>query len=244
LSFAIVKKNYLATVNSVLLYLLLLPIHPVTIHLHNTVGGRPLQLFGKVYYNRLGEPFRVNRLRYYISNIRVTDDDGVETILAGRSYLVDEAVPSSLTIKLESSISNIRSIKFIVGVDSALNVGSVQEGDLDPEKGMFWTWNSGYIYARLEGQSDSSHAPAHSFTWDIGGYRDPSNAIREVDLNLVGVNHGNVGVNGGVINIKAELLQWFDAVKPVSIAAHPVCHQPGALAMQIADNYAHMFSVE
>ena len=48
--------------------------------------------------------------------------------------------------------------------------------------GMFWTWNSGYIYARLEGQSDSAKAPAHRFTWDIGGYKAAANAAREIVL--------------------------------------------------------------
>jgi hypothetical protein len=45
------------------------------------------------------------------------------------------------------------------------------------------------------------------------------------------------------ICITADILKWFDGKSPVHLASSPVCHQPGALAMRIADNYSTMFSV-
>ncbi|HEY1201915.1 MAG TPA: MbnP family protein, partial [Niastella sp.] len=124
----------------------------------------------------------------------------------------------------------------IIGVDSALNVNGVQAGSLDPLNGMFWTWNSGYIFAKLEGKSDSSKAPAHSMQYDVGGFRTNKNAIRKVQLTLPSASTNYV--------IDVDLLKWFSGKHTIKVAQSPLCHQPGALAMQLADNYANMFTVE
>jgi hypothetical protein len=55
---------------------------------------------------------------------------------------------------------DITGIRFLLGVDSARNVSGIQTGALDPARGMFWTWNSGYVMAKIEGSSPSAHVPA------------------------------------------------------------------------------------
>jgi hypothetical protein len=225
--------------------------HPLMIRFRNCAGNRPLQLSGEIYYNSFGESFSVQQFKYYVSAIRVTgegggrDGDSVsgreegvgegreEELLLKEAHLVDESDSSSLVLYLSTDLTDIRAIRFVLGVDSLANTGGVQGGDLDPMLGMFWTWNTGYVYARLEGESDSAHSPAHRFTWDIGGYKDPSNALRTVNL--------DVG-SGKAICITADVLKWFDGKAPVHLAWSPVCHEPGALAMRIADNYSTMFS--
>ena len=219
--------------------------HTLMIRFRNCVGNRPLSLAGEIYSNSFGEPFSVQQVKYYISLVRVGagdergdlggngDGEGSE-VLMKEAHLVDEGDSSSLVLHLSTTLEKIRTISFVVGVDSLANTGGVQGGDLDPMLGMFWTWNTGYVYARLEGESDSAHAPAHRFTWDIGGYKGPSNALRTVTL--------EVGA-GKVITITADILKWFDGKSPVHLASSPVCHQPGVLAMRIADNYSTMFSV-
>jgi hypothetical protein len=243
--------------------------HPLMIRFRNCVGNRPLSLAGEIYYNSFGEPFSVQQVKYYISGIRVGDERGdrgrngfgeESEVILKEAHLVDEGDSSSLVLHLSTTLEKIRTISFVVGVDSLANTGGVQGGDLDPMLGMFWTWNTGYVYARLEGESDSAHAPAHRFTWDIGGYKDPSNALRTVTLEVGGGGSGGAerargdgargegrrldGAEAGkVIIITADILKWFDGKSPVHLASSPVCHQPGALAMRIADNYSTMFSV-
>jgi hypothetical protein len=137
-------------------------------------------------------------------------------------------------ITLPTEPRTFTSISFDIGVDSLTNTGPVKTGDLDPMLGMFWTWNTGYIYARLEGESDSAHAPAHRFTWDVGGYRP--NAKRTIALPL----DNKKPITD--IEITADLLKWFDGSHPIHLSQHPICHQPGDLAMQLADNYSTMFT--
>lgn len=240
--------------------------HPLMIRFRNCAGNRPLQLSGELYSNSFGESFSVQQFKYYVSAIRVTGEGGgdggsgrEEEVLLKEAHLVDEGDSSSLVVHLSTDLADIRRISFVVGVDSLANTGGVQGGDLDPMLGMFWTWNTGYVYARLEGESDSAHSPAHRFTWDIGGYKDPSNALRTVTLDVAA---GSGSMGGGVhgdgpgegerldgaggkkeICITADVLKWFDGKSPVHLAQTPICHQPGALAMRIADNYSTMFSV-
>ena len=206
-----------------------------TLHLKHWVGDKPLQLFDTVYLNNFGEPFTVSKFKYYISQLSVTDINNKQSTLSNQYFLVNEEDAESKNIQL-SATAPIRSISFWIGVDSARNVSRVQTGSLDPVNTMFWTWNSGYIFAKLEGRSDASHAPAHSFSWDVGGFKQGENALRKIVLVLEKPATGDITVN-------ANLLKWFDAAHVVKIAVSPVCHQPGQLAMQLADNYSRMFTI-
>ena len=210
----------------------------ITIRFKNWVGNKELTLFDTTYINPFGEPFVISKFRYYISHISFTDAANKEISLPDNYYLVNEADSLSKTIQLPAA-AGIKSISFLIGVDSARNVSGVQTGSLDPINGMFWTWNSGYVFAKLEGQSDSSHAPAHNFAWDVGGFRPHENALRKIKL-TVPASHSSTDKT---IVVNADVLKWFNAVHPLQISQSPVCHQPGNLAMQIADNYSTMFSV-
>ena len=44
--------------------------------------------------------------------------------------------------------------------------------------------------------------------------------------------------------IQADLLKWFNGENPLSIAANPICHVPGKLAKQIANNYQFQFRIK
>lgn len=209
--------------------------HPLIIKFVHFVGSLPLRLSTSSYTNCFDEPFTIEQCKYYVSDIRVIGDDAaVETVFPG-SHLVDAADSSSLILHLAGDIPRIVAVRFEIGVDSSINLAGVQNGDLDPMLGMFWTWNTGYIYAKLEGQSDSAHAPAHRFTWDVGGYRPGANAVREITLPL---QHPATNVT-----VCADLLSWFNGRHPIRLSRSPVCHQPGSLAMQLADNYSTMFSI-
>ncbi len=206
---------------------------------HHKVGGKDLVLFDETYTNAFNEPFSINKFRYYISNVEFVDKDGKKKILKDFYHLVDEADSASKRIIFNTSgLQQVVSIEFLLGVDSIKNTSGVQTGDLDPMKGMFWTWNSGYVYAKLEGQSDSSHAPLKYFNFDVGGYKPKENAVRKIKLNI---NIQSLPTRGIVIDV--DVSKWFNAVHPIHINQTPICHQPGDLAMQLADNYATMFSI-
>jgi hypothetical protein len=204
------------------------------------VGNQPLTLYTEVYKNQWNEPFTVNKFSYYMAHLQIVYDNGKKTYTYHKPYhLVVENDSTTKTLMLQKELKNITAIKFLIGVDSVQNTSGVQTDDLDPMKGMFWTWNTGYIYAKLEGQSDSSKAPAHYFSYHIGGYKYVENAARKIEL-AVSSNAQNAIEE---IIIEADILKWFYGTNEIKIIQEPICHQPGKLALAIADNYKNMFQV-
>jgi hypothetical protein len=209
----------------------------ISIQFQHKVGNADLQLFDSTYRNAFGEPFTVNRFRYYISHVALRDDNENIIDIKNDYHLIDEEDSMSKKILLHTSLKKITTLEFTIGVDSIKNISGVQTGDLDPSHGMFWTWNSGYIFAKLEGQSDSAHSPNHAFTYDIGGFKQKENALRKVVLVVPSNNDSNE------IIINVDILKWFQAKYDFKLSHTPYCHQPGKMAQQLADNYATMFSI-
>ena len=127
-------------------------------------------------------------------------------------------------------------IEFLLGVDSIRNVSGIQTGALDPAKGMFWTWNSGYIMAKLEGESPLANAAGNRFTYHIGGFRFGINTVRKISLNIANNQNNEIHIN-------ADINQWFKSKSEIRIAETNNCQTPGTLAVKFADNYANMFTI-
>ncbi len=207
----------------------------VNIFFHHKAGEKDFHL-GENYENAFGENFVARNFKYYVSNIQLLDENGNYTKAASGSFLIDEADSGSKHLVLSMPKNSYKKIKFLCGVDSIVNTSGVQTGSLDPALGMFWTWNSGYIFAKLEGRSTTSKAPGHYFTYHIGGYKDGESAVRIIELDL----DKNSSIN---IHIIADVQKWFNGQSQIKISDSPVCHSPGELAMKIADNYSMMFSI-
>lgn len=210
----------------------------ITVKFRNKVGNELLQL-GASYKNSLGEDMVINRFKYYVSNIRLVDSNGKSVSVSNDYYLIDEADSMSKTIVITTSVKQVIAIEFLLGVDSVRNVSGVQSGALDPMHGMFWTWNSGYIMAKLEGVSSAAKVASNLFSQHIGGFRIGENAARKI---LLTVDRRPL-TDAHFFVIEADINKWFQSTHTIKIAEHPICHSPGNLAMQLADNYATMFKI-
>ncbi len=206
----------------------------------NKVGGAKLVL-GNGYTNPFGETYTIKKFRYYITQIQLLDSSDMSVQFFPNDYfLVDAGDSASATITVPLSVQHITSISFLLGVDSTANVSGVQDGALDPANGMFWTWNTGYIMAKFEGISAVAKVPGNAFSFDVGGFKKGENAARKIEM-LTKTSKNKV-INTIVINV--DVNKWFNGVHSINIAGHPLCHEPGALAIQFADNYATMFSIQ
>ncbi len=208
----------------------------------NNVSGQPL-VIGNSYTNSFGEKYTVLKFRYYITQILLVDSSDMRVQFFPNDYfLLDAEDSSTRTISIPLSLKHISYISFLVGVDSESNVSGTQQGALDPANGMFWTWNTGYIMAKLQGTSPEAKSAANAFSFDAGGYKTGENAARKVEFTINTLKGKNKTVH--TVVIETDVNKWFNGVHPIKIAEHAGCHEPGALAMQIADNYATMFSLE
>jgi hypothetical protein len=173
----------------------------------------------------------------------VVYDNNSEVKLAETYFLIDEANASSKKISITIPAGSVKELRFWIGVDSARNVSGVQSGALDPANAMFWTWNSGYIFAKMEGRSLVSPAPLQAVTYHIGGFRTGQNALRQVSIPFSTSLSITAGSNFTIV-LRADAMKWFSGVSNVSIVTEPTTMEPGTLALKIANNYAQMFSLK
>jgi hypothetical protein len=205
----------------------------------------PLE-FGKTYTNNFKEKYTPTAFKFYIHGIEMinTDSNKVFRLSEDKYYLVDFSDSASTEIKIGILPYVYNRIAFTIGVDSALNVSGAQTGALDPAKGMFWTWNTGYIMAKLEGTSAAS-SQAGKFEFHIGGFKTGENVIKKI--NLLFPHLQNIDLKPGKTTnmfITADANDWFYNPHDIKIAVNPVITTPGELATQVAENYSKMFTVD
>lgn len=222
----------------------------------NVVGDQDLQLRKGNYTNVIGEPFNVTLLNYFVSNIRLHRSDGSSYIVPQDSsyFLISESDTSSQTITLRGvPTGGYSAISFLVGVDSLRSTMDIarRKGVLEPggvqNNGMYWDWNSGYIFFKLEGSSPLVAADPvgeNRFLFHVGlfgGYSAQTiNNLRAITLPFAG-NAVRLNANESAqITIQADVLKVFDGPTRVSLVANPAVMVSTYSAI-IATNYAHMF---
>lgn len=221
----------------------------------NRAGEDDLILNTQVYRNAAGEQLKISKFNYYVSNFRFVTADGREYTVPQDScyFLIREDDKSTFFYQVSNvPAGDYTRVRFMIGVDSLRNTMDISRrtGALDPAeggKGMYWGWNSGYIFAKLEGASPSSTDKQQLFRYHIGlfgGYQTRTlNNTRQVECVIP--NNGKAIVRKdrrGHIHFYADALQLLNGPNKVSIAAHPnVMVDP--YAAQMADNYQHMFSI-
>jgi len=218
---------------------------PLSVEFDNIAGERTLTFdnTGNPYKNAAGEAFTISKLQYFISNIKVTTAAGnAYTVPQDSSYfLINGADKSTRFAKVKVPEGDYTSLTFTVGVDSLRSTMPVDKrtGVLDPaagggnHDGMYWGWNSGYIFFKLEGNSavisdDASGDPTgkKQFKYHIGGfggYSAPTiNNIKTVTIDLTTAGIAKVRKERqSNIHLFADVMKVFNGKNSVSIAAHP-----------------------
>jgi hypothetical protein len=210
------------------------------------IVGPDALVFGKTYTNAFAEDYSINTFKFYLHGIEFINLQKNISFRIDKNnhYLINVKDSGSSLIKLNVPLASYDRISFIIGVDSILNVSGAQTGALDPAHGMFWTWSTGYIMAKLEGNSPVATTPNNVIEYHIGGFKGSEGVLRKVNLdfpvtqNLI-LKHGTTSN----ITIAADIDSWFRHPNPIRISQKPVAMTPGTLAAQIADNYANMFTV-
>ena len=208
----------------------------LALHFKNEANGKAVSLGDTIYKNAFGEQYQITKLKYYISNIGFSSTGhGTQNIFLADAGLAD-------SIKLVVPTGSYQKIFFTIGVDSALNNSGAQDGVLDPLRGMFWTWNSGYVYFKLEGFSAASGADLQRIEHHIGGYAGANNASRQIELALPETLYVREGDQRSIC-IRLNLDAYWKGKNEIKIASNALIMAPGALAIKSAENFPGLFSV-
>jgi hypothetical protein len=229
---------------------------PLTIQFINQAGTQPLQLNTGEYSNGSGELFSVSTLQYFISNIRLRNSKGKEYVVPQDSsyFLINESNPDSRLDRINVPEGEYDRIYFIMGVDSLRNTMPVgkRKGVLDPansmDNGMYWGWNSGYIFFKMEGNSPKApvdptgHRKFRYHIGGFGGYSAPTiNNIKQITIDLPGEGRIIVRKEGqSKTFVGADILKIFEGKASIQISEHPSV-MFSAFSVNVANNYSNLF---
>ncbi|ACT91368.1 MbnP family protein [Dyadobacter fermentans] len=232
----------------------------LTIEFDNIVGDKNLVLNGAANTNAAGEDFVLTKFNYYVSNIRLLRQDGTSyTVPQDSSYfLIMEDKKESQFVRLKNvPPGTYTGLEFMLGVDSLRNTMSLDKwtGVLDPggsmmEDGMYWAWESGFIFLKMEGTSSKASTANGKFYYHIGLYGGMTlrtvNNTRVVKLSFGDLKAEVTTTQTPEVHLFADVQKVFNGPGTnLSIAAFSsVMTQQQEKASQIANNYAKMFSVD
>jgi hypothetical protein len=233
-----------------------------SVEFDNIVGDRTLSLnnTGSLYTNAAGEKFSISLVQYFISNIKVTTTAGsIYTVPQDSSYfLIKGADKATRFAKVKVPEGDYSKLTFTVGVDSLRSTMDVSKrtGPLDPaggmEGGMYWGWNSGYIFFKFEGSSpvisdDVNGDPTgkKQFRYHIGGfggYSAPTiNNIKTVTIDLYAAGIAKVRKDRqSNVHLFVDLMKVFNGKNAFKIAEHPSV-MFSAYSTSVAANLTELF---
>lgn len=138
---------------------------------------------GNFYKITTGDSASFETLKFYISGIEFRNNEQTIWKEENSFHLMDMSDKSSMVVRLNKPVqSSFNNIQFHLGIDSLTNVSGALGGDLDPTKGMYWTWQNGYINFKLEGKSNLCKTRNNEFEFHLGGYQFPNNSFQTVTL--------------------------------------------------------------
>jgi hypothetical protein len=213
------------------------------LHFRIYVHGEPMQL-NKKYRNPFGEIYEISRFRFYIGNITPAYTDKETKPEKSSSYqLIDFSDSTTTFMEFPATMGTCNGIEFELGVDSIDQNRGAQTGQLDPSKGMFWTWNSGYQSFKIEGYSPFSNQPAHIIAYHIGGYRYPFSTVWKIKMNTTNDEIFRITSEYKIIvEVPVELDYFFDGPTPLHIKEISSCTTPGELSRKISENFIGSFT--
>lgn len=227
----------------------------ITIKFDSQVGDLNLFPDSLFYTNTYNQKFSISKLSYFISNIVfVREDSTTYTIPQDSSYfLIREDKYDSKILKLRVPEGDYVKVRFMIGVDSLRSTKPVNErtGILDisgDAASMYWTWNSGYIFLKMEGNYSNPNDTVVSeepYQFHIGGFGPTINNIRTTEVDF---REYIASVRQSKGMLWPEVHIYVDASKVISGPTNLdftknafVMFAPYSL--NISNNYANMFTL-
>ncbi|MBL0073279.1 MAG: hypothetical protein IPP34_16315 [Bacteroidetes bacterium] len=215
----------------------------LTFHIHTNVGATSV-VYGTNYAHTDGRTFNLSDLRYYISNIVLIKQDNSELPISGKVLLVN---PSENEYSLgKVPVGSYKGFRFYLGLDSATNhtdpTTYTSENPLSIQTpSIHWSWNSGYIFMKIEGLVDTSLAGNGNVNFPFFYHVGLDQNTKTIDF----TNEAFTVASGSdkEIGLEFDLLSTLTNVDMrTENATHTMDNMP--LATKIADNWTISFEIE
>jgi hypothetical protein len=173
---------------------------------------------------------KITEFRFYISKISFWKSNKQIWIEEESYHLIDLLDDSTHKINLKTPDEMVfDKLEFYLGIDSLTNVSGAMGGDLDPTRGMYWTWQNGYINTKIEGTSNVCKSRKNEFQFHLGGYITPFQCVQKIEMNVDRNEEIQIGVN------VEEIIEAIDLAKQTKIMS------PSLNAVEISKQMAKCF---
>ena len=203
-------------------------------------------LFRSQYTSTDGIKFKLSDWRYYVSNFVLIKEDGTEYPIADKVLLINIA---NADYSLDSvPVGNYKGFKFTVGLDSLTNhkdptLYSASNPLSLQSPSIHWSWNSGYIFMKIEGKYDSTVAQLggtsinQSFFFHVG-----TDKLKQV-IDYTDQPFSVVSGADKELHIEMDFLKILNSVNlRTENATHTMDNMP--LATKVSNNWKTSFTLE
>jgi hypothetical protein len=204
-----------------------------TIKFHHLFKDKILKLEEEYILQNM-DTISIHTLKYYISIIQFLKNKEVVWKEVNSYHLVDEENIKTKEINLNKIPQNIEfdAIQFNLGIDSTINYSGVRGGDLDPTRGMYWTWQNGYINFKLEGKCSVCNTRNKVFQFHIGGYENGFSTIQNIII---------ISSNNKVLEINVDIEKLLSII---NLSSQNEIMQPSKEAVEIANKLPILFRIK
>jgi hypothetical protein len=173
---------------------------------------------------------KISEFRFYVSKLSFWKSEKQIWKEEESFHLIDLLDDSSNKIKLKIPVEMVfDKLEFYLGIDSLTNVSGAMGGDLDPTRGMYWTWQNGYINAKIEGTSNVCKSRKNEFQFHLGGYMAPFQCVQKIEMNIDRNKHIQIGIS------VEKMIESFDLAKQTKIMS------PSLNAVEVSKKLAKCF---
>ncbi len=193
-------------------------------------GGKGLVL-NEYYQLNPNDSIQITAFRFYISNLALLNHGETVWKETDSFHLINVEEANSLLFAEIPGALVYDQVSFDLGIDSATNVSGVMGGALDPMFGMYWSWQSGYINLKLEGNSNVCPTRNHAFEFHLGGYSGSDDALQHIVLD----------VSGQDVLLVADVGQWL---RNIDLAEENQVMSPGEKTVRLMRMVGGVFNIE
>lgn len=192
---------------------------PLSIRFKTTCQDQPI-VYGQFnYVNGAGNQYSINLLKYFVTNVVLIREDSTEFPL--KNYDLMDAFNTTNFSTIEAPAvpyGKYTRMRFYMGVDKDRNHSGAQDGDLDPIHNMIWTWATGYLFMKHEGNFINNNGDTVAMEFHLG--TDAALPSVEIPIDLTmrdGVKRMTIGFdlnkmyNNPIINFNTQPIRHSTA---------------------------------
>lgn len=182
----------------------------------------------EVYYDAFNNRVRIDKFDSYYAMLTLVKEDGSELVL--QDFLrLNHVSENRLSFVVPDGVYT--QFRFGIGIPRDYNKDQdpAQYPSSNPlsvagSQGMFWSWNTGYIFSKLEGKADTTGVEGTSLLIPVAIHAGDDSSYREVESNEFNLKMEAGVARDIVIDIRMDKILGYDNSNGIDIATEAITH--------------------